>query len=815
MADIPKSTGLRVIIVGGGVAGLTLANALQHADIDYVLLESRSVIAPQLGASIGLAPNGCRILEQLSCYGELEKLTEPLVSAGNHAENGDDIFPRYDGFQLVHTRTHYPLCFLDRQIVLRILAEHVLDQSKILLNKRLVKVDHSANGVTAYCADGSSYHGDTIAGADGVFSKVRQEMWRAADAEEPGKISEEEKNSMTAEYKCLYGISSPVAELPSGNYDITYKKDVSTMVITGKGGRVFWFLFSKMARRYKSGEIPRFTEADTEELVQQNLNLAILPQGLVKFGDIWKHRESYTLVATEEADYDHWVWGRFACLGDSVHKVTPNMGVGGMAAIESAAALANTIQALSIHNDGSPPSFEDVRRALNEYQRNRKPRCSEAIKAANDLTRLQALKGMKEYILVHYVLPYAGDRIVDMSCDGWIGAPLLNYLPPPVRSLNSTMPFNSEQGLSKKDVKLYRALRALPILLLSIWAFRTMTSVIPYETGAVVLQAGKISWGVSSSILIPEKFYPMKFFDDFVRGPTVVLAPSTMGFDLASSYQNFSFFPDWSLVYTIILIESARRANVFTPLRYPFLFGIASMHGIGIVTPFWCFLHYILSPISNFSASDMRLTDLRYTLSVLPVMVLGNYIPYLVAFLYPDFNIRHYGMWVWHLYPVWVSLGQWILGCTVMPNTMQNNRIHGVTRDIWPIRITVGSLAALSATVWIHLVFTAPFSLETIFVPYEQGLDTFIGGARALLQWDQVFFVLSSITWVLYMFADLKIAGMMQQRWITLLVLLGAGTLLLGSGATTALAWLWREEILATRRHKAAIVSGKMIGDST
>lgn len=57
-----ESSGFRVIIAGGGIAGLTLANALQLANIDYVLLEGRNVIAPQVGASIGIGPSGARIL---------------------------------------------------------------------------------------------------------------------------------------------------------------------------------------------------------------------------------------------------------------------------------------------------------------------------------------------------------------------------------------------------------------------------------------------------------------------------------------------------------------------------------------------------------------------------------------------------------------------------------------------------------------------------------------------------------------------------------------------------------------------------------
>ncbi|KAL0765485.1 hypothetical protein CaCOL14_012234 [Colletotrichum acutatum] len=56
--------GIKIIIVGGSVAGLSLANMLERFDIDYTILEAYSEIAPQVGASIGLLPNGLRILDQ-------------------------------------------------------------------------------------------------------------------------------------------------------------------------------------------------------------------------------------------------------------------------------------------------------------------------------------------------------------------------------------------------------------------------------------------------------------------------------------------------------------------------------------------------------------------------------------------------------------------------------------------------------------------------------------------------------------------------------------------------------------------------------
>lgn len=62
----------KVVIVGGGIGGLSLAIMLEKFDIDYVLLESHSDIAPALGASMALFPNGLLILDQLGCYEDVK-----------------------------------------------------------------------------------------------------------------------------------------------------------------------------------------------------------------------------------------------------------------------------------------------------------------------------------------------------------------------------------------------------------------------------------------------------------------------------------------------------------------------------------------------------------------------------------------------------------------------------------------------------------------------------------------------------------------------------------------------------------------------
>lgn len=66
--------------------------------------------------------------------------------------------------------------------------------------------------------------------------------------------------------------------------------------------------------------------------------------------------------------------------------MTPNLGAGGNAAIESAAALANSLTALSQSTKtGQPPSLEVVRKFLRAYYEKRHLRANIICDSANDL----------------------------------------------------------------------------------------------------------------------------------------------------------------------------------------------------------------------------------------------------------------------------------------------------------------------------------------------------------------------------------------------------------------------------------------------
>ncbi len=209
-----------VIIVGGSVSGLTLANMLERFDIDYVLLEAHSEIAPQLGASIGLMANGNRILDQLGLYDDIEDIVgydahlvssrepdgRPLSQTVIAPERMSRLYglfllalplfstTRFSDAAALQFRLRYRSLFLERSMLLKVLHKNIKHKDRILTKKRVVRIDLKEDRAQVTTQDGSTFEGDIIVGADGIHSKVRQEMWRVAETERPGCFPADEES---------------------------------------------------------------------------------------------------------------------------------------------------------------------------------------------------------------------------------------------------------------------------------------------------------------------------------------------------------------------------------------------------------------------------------------------------------------------------------------------------------------------------------------------------------------------------------------------------------------------------------------------
>ncbi|KAL1304847.1 hypothetical protein AAFC00_003772 [Neodothiora populina] len=807
-----EKTSFRVIIVGGGIGGLTLANCLQHAPIDYVLLEGREEIAPYVGASIALVSNGARILDQLGCYDDMAEELEAIYHAADRDSSGKLIHPAFDGPSLSIPRSGYAVEFGERQHVLQVLYSKIQDKGKVLTRKRLDRIEDGPDCARAICTDGSTYEGDVIIGTDGVHSRVRHEMWRLADASDSGLISIEEKQCMSAEYKCMYGICDPVPGFTLRGYvNVNCMKDSDAMVIGSKTNGFYVFLMEKMDKVYKAPNIPTFTDQDAIDFGNKYADLKVLPD--LPFGKMWEGRRSQKLVALEEADFKTWTYGRIACLGDSIHKMTPDAGQGGNAAVESAAAIANELKKL-VDNTTGRPEKKEVEAALMRYRKSREKRISAILKACNELTRVHALSNWSNYIFVHHLAHRLGDELMDFQAQMIIGAAKIDYLPAPKRSLEVNMPFNPKMGEGYKESKLWRAFLALPFV--ALWYFAKWYAMDPtsaFGHAEKVLPTGKVKWA-GGSVPLLTSFYHIKWLDDIV-GPVILYFASTIyGYDPETRWQSTTFLIDIAPLLAIFYLESTRRSNALTLAQIPIHILIpAQLAGIGSVIPFYCYLHYISNPVAAFMATDKRLTNVSYSLAVLPAIFLTYYLPTALTMFHPSLEARQWWNWIWQLFPIWVSTATWLLS-KLRPSTMRSDRLWAPTRDLSIMYYTVGTTAAISTLTWWTTLSLSGISPLTLFFPSAYAsagtdIDSFV---NIFLKWDELLMFANAFLWLAYIFWDLKVAGIMQTSWARIAVYSIASLVAVGPGATLGLGWLWREDRITNGRHWAAVVSPEIAG---
>jgi hypothetical protein len=99
-----------------------------------------------------------------------------------------------------------------------------------------------------------------------------------------------------------------------------------------------------------------------------------------------------------------------------------------------------------------------------------------------------------------------------MGSNIFIGAPMLEYLPPPRASLGGTMPFNPTQGEDRKESKIKRALVALPMLGLFYLAKKVLDVNKPVPWLSQILETGKLS-ADTDPVPILQTFYNINWLD--------------------------------------------------------------------------------------------------------------------------------------------------------------------------------------------------------------------------------------------------------------------------------------------------------------
>jgi 2-polyprenyl-6-methoxyphenol hydroxylase-like FAD-dependent oxidoreductase len=173
----PSTRPLRVLVIGAGVSGISVARGLLRDGHDVTVFDQRTDTRAG-GGAVTIWSNGETVLRQLRVNmdgaGQLLSSVRVLTSKGHRVATLD--------VSAMVKRLGAPVRMVPRRVLLeRLLADFPTD--RIRRNARAVRVVTMPHGVQVGFQDGSVIEGDLLIGADGQHSVVRDVV--GAPAAEP------------------------------------------------------------------------------------------------------------------------------------------------------------------------------------------------------------------------------------------------------------------------------------------------------------------------------------------------------------------------------------------------------------------------------------------------------------------------------------------------------------------------------------------------------------------------------------------------------------------------------------------------------
>jgi salicylate hydroxylase len=336
---------MKVVVVGGGIGGLSVALALGRAGIDVDLLESAPDFG-EIGYGIQLAPNALRVLDWL---GVLDAVFAngvlPQQGVMMSAVTGERLTAVSFGNEF-RRRYGYPYVVTHRRDLLSSLLGACRATTPLTLhnNKRVEAIEELPRHVRVLCADGSEFTADAVIGADGIRSVVRD---------------------------YVVGDGPPVC---SG--DVAYRGAAPIDIIGDAAGvdNVVWWVGPRMhliQYPIRRGEL--FNQVAVFSSDRYGAGVAADEWGTVDeldrlFGDkVQSVQDGVKLIGRDQKwqlqdrnSVSNWTRGRITLLGDAAHAMLQYLAQGACQALEDAQCLAMKLSA-----------SDDVTSAFESYQKER------------------------------------------------------------------------------------------------------------------------------------------------------------------------------------------------------------------------------------------------------------------------------------------------------------------------------------------------------------------------------------------------------------------------------------------------------------
>lgn len=164
----------KIIIVGAGIAGLTLANFLKKNNFNNFRVYERFEKKLTRPTGIQLTPNAVRILDFLDSRfflnNNFNRINYLNINAVNSKNSNDKSDLRINLQNIVSDKMPYLTC--DRNILMKFLEKN-LSSKEIFYNRQVVQTIKDHNIIRVKFNDGSEDYCDLLVSADGMFSNSR------------------------------------------------------------------------------------------------------------------------------------------------------------------------------------------------------------------------------------------------------------------------------------------------------------------------------------------------------------------------------------------------------------------------------------------------------------------------------------------------------------------------------------------------------------------------------------------------------------------------------------------------------------------
>lgn len=320
-----------ILVVGGGIGGLTAAAGLARQGFPVRLLEAAPEFG-EVGAGVTLSPNAMRGLDFIGCMEEVASAgVEPRRQRIQHWQDGRALLT----LERADAREKYgaPYVYIHRADLHAILVE-TARRSGVEL--RAAATVTGSSGTTVTLANGESLSADVIVGADGLKSAIR-DRFEPVKAHFTGHVAWRAVVPVTDALQAL--TDWPGIHIGPGRMITRYPVRGSTLL------NIVFF-------------------ARQQGWQDDGWTIPAVPGELRQVYEGWEPGAQALIAAAEQVPHFRWAlnarqpltsWiadGRVTLLGDAAHAMTPFLGHGAACAIEDAVVLARALDAAATPEEG-------------------------------------------------------------------------------------------------------------------------------------------------------------------------------------------------------------------------------------------------------------------------------------------------------------------------------------------------------------------------------------------------------------------------------------------------------------------------------